>query len=104
MIFKLPCILMEFYFFRYQNGFFRIQPILLANNNNGRVENNNQILQNEAIGPQVPQQQVPTVQAEARTNNNEVNEVVERPGALAFTWTFLSSFFASLIPEQQNVI
>lgn len=97
-------------FFRFQGGFFRVQPILLPENNNGRgdrVDNNNQMLQNEAIGPEpVPQQQngqVPTVQAEARTNANEEHEE-ERPGALAFTWTFFSTFFASLIPDQPNVI
>lgn len=92
---------------RYQGGFFRVQPILLAENNNGRADNNNQVLQNEVVGPQVvPQQQnaqVPTVQPEARTNANEENEE-QRPGALAFTWTFFSSFFASLIPDQPNVI
>ncbi|KMQ96649.1 homocysteine-responsive endoplasmic reticulum-resident ubiquitin-like domain member 2 protein [Lasius niger] len=84
-----------------------VQPILLGENNNGRVDNNNQVLQNEAMGPQaVPQQQnlqVPTPQPEARTNANEENEE-QRPGALAFTWTFFSSFFASLIPDQPNVI
>lgn len=99
-----------FAMYLYQGGFFRVQPILIAENNNARVDrrdNNNQVLQNEAIGPQlVPQQpndQVPTVQAEARTNADEDNEE-ERPGALAFTWTFFSTFFASLIPDQPNVI
>lgn len=94
-------------FYRYQGGFLRIQPILLPENNNGRVNNNNQALQNEAAGPQAPPQQqngqVPTAQAEARTNANEEDEE-ERPGALAFTWTFFSTFFASLIPDQPNVI
>lgn len=99
-----------FAMYLYQGGFFGVQPILLAENNNGRADrrdNNNQVLQNEAIGPQlVPQQpngQVPTVQTEARTNAEEDNEE-ERPGALAFTWTFFSTFFASLIPDQPNVI
>ncbi|XP_011869572.1 PREDICTED: homocysteine-responsive endoplasmic reticulum-resident ubiquitin-like domain member 2 protein [Vollenhovia emeryi] len=96
-----------FAIYLYQGGFFRVQPILLAENNNGRADNNNQVLQNEVVGPQaVPQQQnaqVPTVQPEARTNANEENEE-QRPGALAFTWTFFSSFFASLIPDQPNVI
>ncbi|XP_029672191.1 homocysteine-responsive endoplasmic reticulum-resident ubiquitin-like domain member 2 protein [Formica exsecta] len=96
-----------FAIYLYQGGFFRVQPILLGENNNGRVDNNNQVLQNEAMGPQaVPQQQnpqMPTPQPEARTNANEENEE-QRPGALAFTWTFFSSFFASLIPDQPNVI
>ncbi|XP_017888058.1 homocysteine-responsive endoplasmic reticulum-resident ubiquitin-like domain member 2 protein [Ceratina calcarata] len=100
-----------FAMYLYQGGFFRVQPILLPENNNARVdrmENNNQMqLQNEAPAPQpVVQQQngpVPTIQAEARTNANEEHEE-ERPGALAFTWTFFSTFFASLIPDQPNVI
>ncbi|GAB1858990.1 Homocysteine-responsive endoplasmic reticulum-resident ubiquitin-like domain member 2 protein [Camponotus japonicus] len=96
-----------FAIYLYQGGFFRVQPILLGENNNARVDNNNQVLQNEAMGPQaVPQQQnpqMPTPQPEARTNANEENEE-QRPGALAFTWTFFSSFFASLIPDQPNVI
>ena len=60
------------------------------------MDNNNQILQNEAIGPQaVPQQQngqVPTVQAEARTNANEEHEE-ERPGALCYKVNFLSFIY-----------
>ena len=100
-----------FVMYLYQGGFFRVQPLLLPENNNGRVDrmdNNNQVLQNQAVGPQpVPQQQnvgqIPTVEAEARTNANEEHEE-ERPGALAFTWTFFSTFFASLIPDQPNVI
>ncbi|KOC68612.1 Homocysteine-responsive endoplasmic reticulum-resident ubiquitin-like domain member 2 protein [Habropoda laboriosa] len=100
---------LAFAMYLYQGGFFRVQP-LLGENNNGRVDrvdNNNQMLQNEAGGPQpAPQQQndqVPTMQAEARTNANEEHEE-ERPGALAFTWTFFSTFFSSLIPDQPNVI
>ncbi|XP_032680808.1 homocysteine-responsive endoplasmic reticulum-resident ubiquitin-like domain member 2 protein [Odontomachus brunneus] len=96
-----------FVIYLYQGGFFRERAILLAENNNGRADNNNQVLHNEVVGPQaVPQQQnaqVPTVQQpEPRTNANENEE--QRPGALAFTWTFFSSFFASLIPDQPNVI
>ena len=103
----LTVTFLGFAMYLYQGGFFRIQPILLPENNNGRLDNNNQILQNEAVGPQPVQQQqngqMPTVQAEARTNANEEHEE-ERPGALAFTWTFFSTFFASLIPDQPNVI
>ncbi|XP_066587937.1 homocysteine-responsive endoplasmic reticulum-resident ubiquitin-like domain member 2 protein [Prorops nasuta] len=94
-----------FAMYLYQGGFFRVQQILLAENNNGRAENN-QMIQNEAAGqapPLQPNGQDPVVQPEARTNANEEPEE-ERPGALAFTWTFFSSFFASLIPEQPNVI
>lgn len=93
--------------YRYQSGFFRLEFIIyIPENNNARPDNNNQVLQNEGAAPQVvPAQQngqVATVQPEARTNANGENE--ERPGALAFTWTFFSSFFASLIPDQPNVI
>ncbi|CAK9833690.1 Homocysteine-responsive endoplasmic reticulum-resident ubiquitin-like domain member 2 protein [Anthophora retusa] len=99
---------LAFTVYLYQSGFFRVQPLLVENNNGrvDRVDNNNQ-LQNEAGGPQPaaqqPNGQVPTVQAEGRTNANEEHEE-ERPGALAFTWTFFSTFFASLIPDQPNVI
>ncbi|XP_046813107.1 homocysteine-responsive endoplasmic reticulum-resident ubiquitin-like domain member 2 protein [Vespa crabro] len=96
-----------FVIYLYQSGFFRLHIIYMPENNNVRPDNNNQVLQNEGAAPQVaPAQQngqVPTVQPEARTNANEENEE-ERPGALAFTWTFFSSFFASLIPDQPNVI
>ncbi|XP_015595839.1 homocysteine-responsive endoplasmic reticulum-resident ubiquitin-like domain member 2 protein [Cephus cinctus] len=97
-----------FAIYLYQGGFFRVQPIMLLENNNGRVDNNNQIPQNVRVNPQaapVPQgAETPrTVHTEAGTNPNEENEG-ERPGALAFTWTFFSSFFTSLIPDQPNVI
>lgn len=98
---------MGFVIYLYQGGFFRVQLYVLPANNNIRPGNNNQVLQNEGAEPQVvPAQQngqVPTVQPEARINANEENEE-ERPGAFAFTWTFFSSFFASLIPDQPNVI
>ncbi|XP_043279506.1 homocysteine-responsive endoplasmic reticulum-resident ubiquitin-like domain member 2 protein [Venturia canescens] len=97
-----------------QGGFFRAQPgFLPAENNNARIpNNNNQVRQNDAAPPaeQAPtpiHRVQPTLvsggdeQAETRTNLNEENE---RPGAWAFTWTFFSSFFASLIPDQPNVI
>lgn len=79
--------------------------MLLVDNNNGRVDNNNQILQNEAVGAQAlpPQQPPPPPQTETLVNQNEENEA-QRPGALAFAWTFFSSFFASLIPDQPNVV
>ncbi|XP_023289173.1 homocysteine-responsive endoplasmic reticulum-resident ubiquitin-like domain member 2 protein isoform X2 [Orussus abietinus] len=91
-----------FAIYLYQGGFFRVQPILL--DNNGRVENNNQVLQNEAqVMPQQQQAAPAGMQAEARTNGNNDNEE-ERPGPLAFTWTFFRSFFTSLFPDQPNVI
>ncbi|XP_053987224.1 homocysteine-responsive endoplasmic reticulum-resident ubiquitin-like domain member 2 protein [Hylaeus volcanicus] len=104
----LIVIFLGFVMYLYQIGFFRGHPIPLFDNDRvDRVDNNNQAWQNEAVGPQPMQQQqngqLPAVQAEARTNANEEHEE-ERPGALAFTWTFFSTFFASLIPDQPNVI
>ncbi|XP_046752072.1 homocysteine-responsive endoplasmic reticulum-resident ubiquitin-like domain member 2 protein isoform X1 [Diprion similis] len=89
----------------YQGGFFRVQPMLLVDNNNGRVDNNNQILQNEAVGAQAlpAQQPPPAPQTDTHVNPNDEDEG-QRPGALAFAWTFFSSFFASLIPDQPNVV
>lgn len=93
-----------FAIYLYQGGYFRVQPIVLYENNNGRADNNNQVLQNEAGGAQAVQQQNgQAATAEGRTNANDEQEE-ERPGALAFTWTFFSTFFASLIPDQPNVI
>ncbi|KAF6216264.1 hypothetical protein GE061_000604 [Apolygus lucorum] len=34
---------------------------------------------------------------------NEVNNIQERPHWLAIVWTFLSSFFLSLIPDQRDI-
>lgn len=73
------------------------------NANNARVENNQN--QNNNQVNEVQPNETPVVepaetqQTEGRTNVNEEHEV-ERPGALAFTWMFFSSFFASLIPDQ----
>lgn len=84
-----------------------MQPILVAENNNIFLDNNNQGQQNEIVGPQqgIPPQngQAADVEPEGRTDANDNNEEV-RPGALGYTWTFFSSFFASLIPDQPNVI
>lgn len=34
---------------------------------------------------------------------NDVNNIQERPHWLAIVWTFLSSFFLSLIPDQRDI-
>lgn len=95
-----------------QGGFFRGQPGFLVENNNARIiDNNHQVRPNEAIPPgdqiPAPAQPAPRIQSgspeeqhveASRTTN------AERPSAWAFTWTFFSSFFASLIPDQPNVI
>lgn len=94
--------LVHLLFHRYRGGFLRVQ--MLLENNNDRVDNNNQVVRNVAAGAEQQQNgQGQSGQAEGRTNVNEGNEE-ERPGALTFTWTFFSSFFASLIPDQPNVI
>lgn len=94
-----------FAMYLYQGGFFRVQPVPLVENNNARPENNNQVAPNEAADQEGAQQEGQEIRTEAeeRTTPNEENET-DRPGALAFTWSFLSSFFASLIPDQPNVL
>ncbi|XP_033226695.1 homocysteine-responsive endoplasmic reticulum-resident ubiquitin-like domain member 2 protein isoform X2 [Belonocnema kinseyi] len=94
-----------FAMYLYQGGFFRVHPVFLPENNNARQDNNNQLAQNEAAGQGVAPQEVQEtgMENEGRTNPNEENETA-RPGALAFTWSFFSSFFASLIPDQPNIL
>lgn len=98
-----------------------------VNNDNGGVQGNNVNNQgNEPVAglldqqPQLRQrlnvqQSSNTTNTNNSTNTNETNnnqetrtinqnDDNERPGALAFTWTFFSSFFASLIPEQPHVL
>lgn len=75
--------------------------MLLPENNNARPENNNP--QNEEPVANQQENQETRAETEERTNPNEENET-DRPGALAFTWSFFSSFFASLIPDQPNVL
>lgn len=96
-------ILLGFAMYLYRGGFFRVE--IVFENNNDRVDNNNQVVRNGAAGAEQQQngQAGQSGQAEGRRNANEGNEE-ERPGALTFTWTFFSSFFASLIPDQPNVI
>ncbi|XP_011308608.1 homocysteine-responsive endoplasmic reticulum-resident ubiquitin-like domain member 2 protein [Fopius arisanus] len=84
-----------------QGGFFRGQPIFP--NDNGRAENDNNADNEGAQPAESNHQRNPAPAAEPPpqdlrgTNPNEDNG---RPGAWAFTWTFFSSFFTSLIPEQ----
>ena len=79
--------------------FLRLNPARLAENN-GRPENNNQAARNDAAGQEATPQEEQGIrtEAEGRTDPNEGNET-ERPGALASTWTFFSSFFMSLFPD-----
>ncbi|XP_066959273.1 homocysteine-responsive endoplasmic reticulum-resident ubiquitin-like domain member 2 protein [Macrobrachium rosenbergii] len=61
--------------------------------------------------PQQQQQQQPQPPPLAQENNNgvtdrgiEADELHVRPSLLALSWTFLTTFFTSLIPEQPQVI
>lgn len=106
--------LVEIDFFSYHGRFPRLNQMIRGEENNAqaennvRPENNNPNQQNEAQGegqaaPAALAEQVTNAQGEARTNGNEENGT-DRRGALAFTWMFFSSFFASLIPDQPNVM
>lgn len=97
--------LLGFMIYLYHNGFFRAHQIMLPNNENNvaaNVENNdqNQDDENQVPGAQQPPQNNPVNERESVNGtdiDNENNE--ERPGVAALAWIFLSSFFASLIPD-----
>lgn len=99
----------------YQVGFFRVQQLQAArivaeNNNEGVdarvvVENNNLQNQNEgmgAAGAEVQGQQRPP--REGVSGAEEPDPELDRPSLFSLTWTFLTSFFASLIPEQPGAL
>ncbi|GLH02415.1 Homocysteine-responsive endoplasmic reticulum-resident ubiquitin-like domain member 2 protein [Gryllus bimaculatus] len=91
----------------YQVGFFRIQQQQLqvarvaAENNNVPVDarpvDNNNVEANEG-------EDVPRGNQEAVSEAGEPAQEPDRPSLLAVTWTFFTSFFASLIPEQPGAI
>lgn len=98
-------------------GFFRLQQlraveIIVENINDdvgGRVvvENNNLQNQNEgmgaaAAGAEVEGQQRP--RREGDSGAEEPDPELDRPSLFSLTWTFLTSFFASLIPEQPGAL
>lgn len=97
--------LLGFMIYLYHHGFFRPPQIMLPNNENNaaaNVENNdvNQEDENQVPGNQQPPQNQPANERETvngTDGDNENNE--ERPGVAALAWIFLSSFFASLIPD-----
>jgi hypothetical protein len=111
--------------FSYQLGFFRAQQLqaarVVAENNNEAVnarvvvENNNLQNQNEgmgagagaggagaAAGAEVQGQQRHL--REEGSGAEEPDPEPDRPSLFALTWTFFTSFFASLIPEQPGAI
>lgn len=102
--------------FSYQVGFFRLQQmhaaeVVVENNNEDVdarvVENNNLQNQNEgmgaaAAGAEVQGQQRP--RREGDSGAEEPDPELDRPSLFSLTWTFLTSFFASLIPEQPGAL
>lgn len=84
--------------------------MVAENNNEGVdarvvVENNNLQNQNEgmgAAGGEVQGQQRRT--REGVSGAEELDPELDRPSLFSLTWTFLTSFFASLIPEQPGAL
>ncbi|XP_045600306.1 homocysteine-responsive endoplasmic reticulum-resident ubiquitin-like domain member 2 protein isoform X2 [Procambarus clarkii] len=111
------CIAMLLYL--YQAGWFRParrieQPQLAENdvnniqddrNNNVNNNNNNNEIPEEIRNPEEP---LIDVNEDNEVNNEATERVVEeipvRPSILALSWTFLTAFFTSLIPEQPQAI
>ncbi|XP_069681524.1 homocysteine-responsive endoplasmic reticulum-resident ubiquitin-like domain member 2 protein [Periplaneta americana] len=97
----------------YQLGFFRAQQLqaarLVAENNNEAVvvENNNLQNQNEGVGAAGAGAEVQGQQRLPRDEGSGAEEPdpePDRPSLFALTWTFFTSFFASLIPEQPGAL
>lgn len=68
-------------------------------NNNVPPDNNNVMPQGEAAAGARAEDVPPN-------NHNQENgaDPPERPSFIALTWTFVTSFFASMIPETQNAL
>ena len=90
-------------------GFFRAQQLqaarLAAENNNEAVnarvvENNNVQNQNEGAGAGAGDRPTREEGSAAEAPDPEP----DRPSLFALTWTFFTSFFASLIPEQPGAL
>lgn len=95
----------------YQVGFFRINPVQAFENNNELLnnnvaaENNNLVQGGDVAAARVEPQEPAVVEEVAPQTVEPVNaRAVERPSLIALTWTFFSSFIASLIPDTQNAI
>ncbi|KAL0279659.1 UNVERIFIED_CONTAM: hypothetical protein PYX00_001165 [Menopon gallinae] len=92
----------------YQIGFFRLHHIHDLENNN-EVANNNAAPAAAAAAARENNngaQQGEGVVAEsgAASNQEPPAEVPERPSFIALTWTFVTTFFSSMIPEMQNPV
>lgn len=98
-----------FIMYLYQVGFFRLNPLQGLENNN-EVLNNNVPPENNNVMPQgeAPEAAAPERREENAPQNNQNQEngaePPERPSFIAITWTFVTSFFASMIPETQNAL
>ena len=100
--------------FRYQLGFFRAQQLqaarLVAENNNEAVnarvaENNNIQNQNEEVGAAAAVGGGGGERPREEGSGAEAPDPEpDRPSLFALTWTFFTSFFASLIPEQPGAL
>lgn len=89
---QLNCITLCF---SYQIGFFRINQLQGLENQNDGLNNEAPVENNNGI----PQEQEPD-----GLHRGVVIPDPEHPSFIARTWTFVSSFFSSIIPEAQNTI
>lgn len=85
----------------------------MQNNNAENVNNNNAVPANNNNGEQPPneanaEENPDMVAAENPPNtNNQVNEIIQenhQPSYLAITWTVITSFLTSLLPDAPNAI
>lgn len=95
----------------YQIGFFRVQapaaipqpapPPAPVPENNNVVQAGRDIVRHGNVHQLGEEHAAPAAQRDGDSDTDErVAQEPERPSLLAITWTFFSSFFASLIPEQ----
>jgi hypothetical protein len=84
---------------------------MVAENNNEAinarvVENNNLQNQNDGLGGAPAGAEVQGQQRLPREDSGaeEPDPEPDRPSLFALTWTFFTSFFASLIPEQPGAL
>lgn len=96
---------------RYQIGLFRIQqpqPIVIQavpENNNAAEEANVRMLNNNVhLNEPVVDEVGPAQMPDSGVEPEEQRQEQERPTLFAVTWTFVTSFFASLIPEEPGAI
>ncbi|KAK6630576.1 hypothetical protein RUM43_014561 [Polyplax serrata] len=90
----------------YQIGLLRINQIQGLDNNNEAVNNNIPVDNNndghEGVVGDV--QRAEDTPGQAAPDLPIIRENVEPPSFAALTWTFVTSFFSSIIPETQNAL